>query len=31
VRAGVTVRAHQVEHAQIFEPEIVARRHGRAC
>ena len=31
VRAGETTRPHQVEDAQIFEPESVARRHGRAC
>ena len=31
VRAGVTPRAHQVEGAQVVEPEIVARRHGRTC
>jgi len=29
MRAGVTARAHQVEGAQILEPEIVARRHGQ--
>ena len=31
VRAGVTVRHHQVEDAQIIEAEGVARGHGRAC
>jgi len=31
VRAGVTARHHQVEDAQILEPESVWRGHGRAC
>jgi hypothetical protein len=31
VRAGVTARHHQVEDAQILEPESVSRGHGRAC
>jgi predicted nuclease of predicted toxin-antitoxin system len=31
VPAGMAARAHQVEHAQIFETEGVAWRHGRAC
>ena len=31
VPAGVAVRAHLVEHAQILEPESVARGHGQAC
>jgi hypothetical protein len=28
VPAGMTAGAHQMEHAQIFEAEGVARRHG---
>src|SRR5215471_7283709 len=31
MRAGVTARHHQVEDAQILEPESVARGHDRAC
>ena len=31
VSAGVAARAHQVEHAQVFEPEGIARRHRRVC
>ena len=31
VGAGLTARHHQVEDAQILEPESVSRGHGRAC
>jgi hypothetical protein len=31
VRAGMTARPHQMEGAEIFKPECVARWHGRAC
>ena len=31
VRACMTARRHQVEDAQILEPESVSRGHGRAC
>jgi impB/mucB/samB family protein len=31
VRAGVTARHHQMEGAEVFKPECVARRHCRAC